>query len=117
LSLGAEYTYWHGWVRAENKWQALAEIETAARVFPLDWRLRIGPAVYHGVRRPGPLAEDIAAIRAGLAFDPLRLDLRGQLAELLLEAGDPDAAMTEIEIIAAVSPLSRFRVVNGALRR
>lgn len=85
--------------------KAIARLEVARAVFPIDRRFRQGPAVYLSLHRwkgSRPLA--IKTLREALATDQYSFDLRRNLAGFLFEDGDTPGAIDEISAIKRYQP-------------
>ncbi len=81
--------------------EALAAFQAAARADPRSPRAEAGHA--RALHRLGRIAEAIAAFRRALALRP-DADASLDLANLLQEAGDPDAALAALRAAMAQSP-------------
>ena len=83
----------------------MSQLETAARLFPLDFEIRQGPAGFCSDHRwKGSAPDCIATLRRELAVDPMAHDLRRALAGFLIADGRNDEAKREIATIHVFAP-------------
>lgn len=83
----------------------MSGFEAGARWFPLDFRIRTRATAFCFEHRwPGSGAWCREATRRELAVNPFALDLRRNLAGMLIEAGAKDEALKQVAVIRALAP-------------
>lgn len=101
---------------------ALSHLDKAQKLFPLEIKFRIGPAVGRSIvanvnGRPKALMDDaILSLRRALAVDYTRADLLAELVSLEATANDMQAEH-DYQRLKALAPRSKVVIETEKLRK
>lgn len=118
--LNGETLYTRGWTESPVGPASVADLNLAARWFPLDFHYQMGAAKFLSFNRfPGSRALAIEALRKTLDVNPFASDMRRNYASVLYEDGQIEAAKQQLLIFHALvpnAPLYLFVDTNPANR-
>lgn len=105
-SLVGEVRYAQGWWASKDFKSALAAVEEANRIFPLEYRIRSAPAYLLTASRPPdvPVERAIAAAKESLKTNPYAADMRANLLKLSVDSKDLKMAKEQFEELKKLVP-------------
>ena len=112
-SLNGEWLYRRGMVNVVS-YGAIADLQQAARWFPLDHNIRMGAATRMWSERfQGSLPLAIQVTQDAITENPYAIDLRAMLVGLYWENDQKDAAVQQMQIFKLIAPKAQLTVIDS----